>query len=162
MTVQDVTGMNAADAIDALELLGLEVELDAGGKLVLVKSNWTVTGMDPAPGSIVEVGSTVTLTVSKEAGAQDDEEEERRTTAAGLTQGMAMTVCTHAGEDAHPYGFDVKALSGGFIDVTEETVYIDVTVEVTNAAGASRVTTMECTVGGSDQAPQVVDFFVYD
>ena len=153
--------MNAADAKDALELLGFEVEFDSGGKLVIVKSNWTVSGMDPAPDSIAPVGSTVTLTVAKEAGS-DDEDEELKETAAGLSQGMAMTVCTRAGKEQFPYGFDVKALSGGTIDVTEDTIYIDVEVGVTNAAGAEKRTSMECTVGGSDGNPELVSFLVYE
>lgn len=152
----DVIGMNAEQAIDTVELLGLEVDLDAG-RLVLIKKNWTVTASDPAPETMVDLGTTVTLTVEK---LSQDDDEALRTTDDGLTQGMAMTVCTRAGEEQFPYGFDVKGF-GGHIEVSPESIYLDVEVQVTNESNATRTTSMECTVSGSDERPKLDDFLVY-
>lgn len=154
--VPDVVGMNADQASDTLELMGLEVDLDAD-RWVLVKSNWTVTKSDPAPETKVDFGSTVTLTVEKLS--EDSEDEDLRVTDDGLTQGMAMTVCTRAGNEQFPGGFDIKAI-GGVIDVSHESIHIDVEVEVVEGS-ATRTTHMECTVSGTDDQPTLSDFLVY-
>lgn len=154
--VPDVLGMNAEQAADTLDSMGFEVELDAD-RWVLVKSNWTVTESNPEPDTMVDFGSTVTLTVEKLSDV--DEEETLRVTDEGLTQGMAMTVCTRAGKTQFPEGFDIKGF-GGSIEVIPESIYIDVEVEVSEV-GVSRTTHMECTVSGTDDKPKLEDFLVY-
>lgn len=156
--VPDVRGMNAAQAIDAMELVGLKVNLEAG-RLVVIKSNWTVTASDPAPETRVDFGTTVALTVEK-ISDDDKSDETLRVTDDGLTQGAAMTSCTRAGNEQFPYGFDIKG-QGGIIEVSRQSIYIDVQVDVTNESNATRSTSMECTVSGTDERPKLESFLVY-
>ncbi|WP_188436409.1 PASTA domain-containing protein [Microbacterium murale] len=155
----DVIGMNAAQAIDAVELMGLEVDLDGGRRPVIIKKNWTVTASDPAPESLVEFGSTVVLTVEK-IDEDADKEQTLRETDEGLTKAMAVVICTRAGEQQFPYGFDMKSF-GAHLEVRHDEIYIDSEVEVTNEANAARATNMECTVSGTDDKPTLEDFLVY-
>lgn len=62
-----------------------------------------------------------------------------------------MTVCTRAGKAQFPGGFDIKTL-GGVIEVSPESIYIDVEVEVVED-DATRTAHMECTVSGTDNRP---------
>lgn len=150
--VQDVVGMDGAQAKDALELLGLEVEYDGGEDTVIIKKNWTVTETDPAADTVLPVGSTVTLKVRKvDANATLD----------GLTSGEAMTYCKRLGAEQYPYGFDVKSFTGdGDIVVDDHSVRVSIDVEVTNEANATKRERMRCEIGGTRDEPEVVSFTV--
>lgn len=157
-SVPDVIGMNAEQAIDTIELMGLKADVDGGGRIVIIKSNWTVVETKPAPEAVINAEDTVTLVVEK----QSDEDDDARLTKTddGLTSGMAMTVCTRAGSEQFPYGFEVEGF-GGHIEVRRDSIYIDVEVAVTNESNATRTTHMECTVSGSDDRPKIDDLLVY-
>lgn len=69
VVLENFVGANLHDVQHALGQLDLKHEVASGdGRKVLVASNWTVTGQDPAAGTEVKTGSTIRLTVS-EAGA---------------------------------------------------------------------------------------------
>jgi beta-lactam-binding protein with PASTA domain len=70
VTLPDVTGMNAELAREQLENLGLtEVEFASANpeySVVVLARNWTVTGIEPVPGTTVKSDGTVILKVFKE------------------------------------------------------------------------------------------------
>jgi beta-lactam-binding protein with PASTA domain len=70
ITLPDVTGANAELAQEQLEKLGLKkVEFASANPkygVVLLARNWTVTGMEPAGGTVVKAGDTVILKVYKD------------------------------------------------------------------------------------------------
>lgn len=64
VVLENFVGANLADVEHALEGLHLEHEAQAeNGKRVLVAGNWTVQAQEPAAGSEINTGSTVTLRV---------------------------------------------------------------------------------------------------
>ncbi len=69
ITIPDLTGQNAKIAEDKLEALGLtNVTLaSATSKYqnVFAPANWTVVGIEPAPGTSVNSSDTVVLKVTK-------------------------------------------------------------------------------------------------
>ena len=69
ITIPDLTGENAEIAQSKLEGLGLtKVELSSSNpkySMVLVPSNWTVTSIDPPPGSQVSANDPVIVKVTK-------------------------------------------------------------------------------------------------
>ena len=62
--VPDVVGLNETEAVRALEAAGLTAE--AAVAAGAVESHGTVVEQDPEPGSHVEVGSVVTLSIARE------------------------------------------------------------------------------------------------
>ena len=66
----DLVGQNGAIAYDQLQQLGFSnVQLasrDAGSKVVLNPANWTVTKVDPKPGTKIMSNRTVVVTMTKE------------------------------------------------------------------------------------------------
>ncbi|MDJ0459896.1 PASTA domain-containing protein [Arthrobacter sp. NQ7] len=68
VVLENFVGDKLDDVEHALDLLKLKHEAVSGdGKKVLVASNWTVTGQDPAAGAEVKTGSTIRLTVAEAA-----------------------------------------------------------------------------------------------
>jgi beta-lactam-binding protein with PASTA domain len=66
VVLESFVGAKLDDAEHALDELKLKHEAVSGdGKKVLIASNWTVTGQDPAAGAEVKTGSTVRLTVAE-------------------------------------------------------------------------------------------------
>jgi beta-lactam-binding protein with PASTA domain len=69
ITIPDLVGMNAKIAEDKLKALGLtNVELaSATSKYqnVFVPANWTVVGIEPAPGTSINPGDDVVVKVTK-------------------------------------------------------------------------------------------------
>lgn len=70
VTLPDVVGQNGAIAKDTLHRLGLtRVKLAAdprsGKQVVLLPANWTVTKLDPPPGTQVRTDQVVVLTMTK-------------------------------------------------------------------------------------------------
>lgn len=70
VTIPDVTGQNAELAKDQLENLGLtKVEYASANpkySVVLLARNWTVTAVEPAPGTVVKSDDAVILKVYKD------------------------------------------------------------------------------------------------
>lgn len=64
VVVPDVTGLNEAEAVQALEVAGLVAS--AAVAEGADERAGTVVGQDPEPGSRVETGSTITLRVARE------------------------------------------------------------------------------------------------
>ncbi|MEN2738232.1 excalibur calcium-binding domain-containing protein [Microbacterium sp. X-17] len=60
----NVTGLAGDVARDAIQASGLAVEWDSD-RAVVLPSNWTVVGQDPAAGTLVAAGGKVTLKVTK-------------------------------------------------------------------------------------------------
>lgn len=65
ITVPNVVGKEGDVAKATIKEANLVVDFDAGNDVVLLSSNWTVTGQTPAPGTKVAADSTVTLKVVK-------------------------------------------------------------------------------------------------
>jgi hypothetical protein len=65
--VPDLVGENAEDAVEQLEELRLEVETRRGGGLLddLLPGGLDVCALDPAPGTEVRQGATVTIEVAR-------------------------------------------------------------------------------------------------
>jgi PASTA domain/Glucodextranase, domain B len=65
--VPDVTGDSPGNARERLAAAGLDVEVHEGGGLIdqLLPVDRIVCGVEPGPGSTVDSGATVTLTVAK-------------------------------------------------------------------------------------------------
>ena len=82
-------------------------------------------------------------------------------TASGLQWLWAWTTCGTYGKQQFPYGY---ADSVGDIytkQIQGDTWWLKYQATVTNAYGAKRNIDVECTVGGSNDAPMVVDFISY-
>jgi eukaryotic-like serine/threonine-protein kinase len=62
--VPDVTGLNEVEAVQALEAVGLTAAAAADWEAD--EPHGTVVEQNPGPGSRVEAGSTITLTVARE------------------------------------------------------------------------------------------------
>jgi beta-lactam-binding protein with PASTA domain len=69
LTIPDLTGQNAKIAQNKLKALGFtNVELASATEKyqnVFVPANWTVVGIEPAPGTAVNADDTVVLKVTK-------------------------------------------------------------------------------------------------
>jgi hypothetical protein len=69
ITIPDLTGQNAKIAENKLRALGFtDVELASATpkyQNVFVPANWTVVGIEPAPGTAVNAGDTVVVKVTK-------------------------------------------------------------------------------------------------
>jgi hypothetical protein len=69
LTIPDLTGQNAKIAQNKLKSMGFtNVDLASATpkyQNVFVPANWTVVGIEPAPGTTVDAGDTVVLKVTK-------------------------------------------------------------------------------------------------
>ncbi|WP_197073487.1 PASTA domain-containing protein [Frigoribacterium sp. MEB024] len=173
--VPDVIGMDGAAAEDALE--DYEVEFDAGDDHVFVRSNWNVDSMAPSAGSPLEEGETVVLSVSKPGTDESPEPSETSSTTApaaapvqpaeptitsgGLDAGWAVTACDQYGKDTYVYGWDGDWLIDGTSQIVDDKWFLKAGADITNAFGAERRATVECTVVGSNGAPLVESFLDY-
>lgn len=70
VVIPDVEGMNGALALEQLERAGLTnvqpASQDEEDKVVLYAANWTVTSVEPGPGTEVASDSTVIVTMTKQ------------------------------------------------------------------------------------------------
>ena len=64
VSVPDVTDLNEVEAVQTLEAVGLRAE--AVAEYQTAQTHGTVLGQAPEPRSRVDVGSTVTLSISRE------------------------------------------------------------------------------------------------
>ncbi|MEK6437960.1 PASTA domain-containing protein [Pseudonocardia sp. T1-2H] len=70
LTVPDLTGQNGAIAESTLKSMGftnvrLAADPTSGKSLVALPENWTVTKVDPKPGSELAAGQLVVVTMTK-------------------------------------------------------------------------------------------------
>lgn len=171
ITVPDLTGQTGDVAKKSLEDLGLEVQWDGGEKSVILPDNWTVDSTDPAAGTALEKGATVTVKVSK---TQASSSASPTTDATGASSdapatpnvpsyGAATVACENVGDAQYPYGFKGHWLVGGIADSVEgSSRFIKATATVENAYGNKmKDLVVECTVSGTEDAPVVDSFNVY-
>lgn len=72
IAVPDLSGMKGDVARNAVEVAGLKAKLDGGNSAVILASNWSVTGQDPAAGVSVKKGTIITIHVEKTKSPQVD------------------------------------------------------------------------------------------
>lgn len=168
--LQDVTGMNASAARDALTKDGYVVKFaTTDGSTVILASNWNVLSQDPAAGTEAKAGATVTLTAEK---IKKDETADTATpatpappaeaTSTGLTYAPASVACDNAGKTSFPYGYDPHWILGVIATRVEgDHWFMKYEATVKNQFNAKRDVTIECTVGGTDTAPDVTGFDAY-
>lgn len=171
VNVPDVVGMQGDEASDALEEAGFEVKLDAGEEAVWMPSNWIVESQSPSAGTEGGDGDEVVLKVSKPAPAPVEEapaEEPAPVTPApasatslGLTVGFAITACDNAGKNNAPYGWNADFILDGTHEIRADDIFLKAGVDITNAYNAEGRFTVECVVGGTNEAPVVTSFNVY-
>lgn len=156
--IPDLVGQPGDDADDALKALGFKTEFDAGDETVVMRSNWTVTGITPAAGERAEKGTTVTIHVAKD----EPEPQAAEQTTLGLTGTPAWAMCEAAGDSMFPYGFRIH-LTGVMADAPQEDVwFLKATVTTENEFGNKRKDqVMECYVTGTSGAPVLQDFLIY-
>lgn len=161
VTVPDVAGKDGASARKVLEDQQLRVEFKSdNGKSVIAASNWTVVSSDPAAGASVTAGVTVTLNVTKPAATQTAPQQEA--TSAGLTGTYAQAACDTYGKAQFPYGFKAAWITGRIADrIENDQWFLKVTAKVKNEFNAQPEVTVECTVAGTNPAPEVVSFLAY-
>lgn len=154
--VPSTTGLDGATAKDTLEAAGYDVDFAAGDDRVVMPSNWTVDSYSPTE---AEPGATITLTVSKTPAAPAE------ATTAGLTATYAQSACTQAIDAEFPYGADQHWVLGKLaeeLQTSDDRWYFKITVDVTNAAGATQDdVNVECYVSGSNEAPIVAPLVYY-
>lgn len=166
-TIQDVTGMKADDARDALTKAGYVVKFTTtDGSTVILASNWTVLSQDPAAGTPAATGTTVTLTAEKtkktQASTPEPSASPAEATTTGLTYAPASVACDNAGKTAFPYGYDPHWILGVIATRVEgDHWFMKYQATVKNQFNAKRDVTIECTVAGSDDAPTVTGFNAY-
>lgn len=153
--VLDVVGQEGDAARDVLTALGLVVEFDAGEETVIMASNWTVDSQSPAAGTAAAEGDTVTLTVSKPEVAEEPQSNE-------LDDVTAAQFLALAWEDRFIYGGDVHWIADRITTANDDgtwTFKIGVTLE--NAYGNEYEGVIEGDVGGTRDAPTIIDSILY-
>jgi len=157
--VPDLVGLDGETAQDQLEDAGFKVEFDAGDDFVVLAKNWTVDSQEPAAGSEVESGSTVTLVVSKPEGADGGD----GASDVVLSGSAAQVACDNRGESEFPYGWDPHWILGKIAEENraDGSWWFKVEVTVKNEFNAKRDVVVECTVAGTTDAPVVTDFLSY-
>jgi hypothetical protein len=146
------------------------------GKTVFSPKNWTIESHSPSAGTSVAKGETVTFNVSKpgaaeakataEAEASKAAAEKAKTpteTSLGLDWSTASVACDHVGEDQFKYGFKAHWMVGEIAKrIESDEWFLKVEADITNAFGAkAKGVTIECRVGGTEEAPVVTEFNAY-
>jgi hypothetical protein len=158
VTVPDLAGKTGSAAATALGKLGLVGKYDGGDQTVIAGSNWTVDSTDPAAGTQVAPGSTVTIKVHKTETAPASP----TANAQGLTESTAMLACESAGSSRYPYGFKPRWIVGNMnSSLTGDQWTFKTLVKIKNQYGVEAQQTMECNVGGSEASPAVTHFLIY-
>lgn len=84
ITVADVVGMNSEQAISMIDHLDLVIEVEPTNAPAGAQGG-TILRMEPAPGTVVDPGSTLTLFVAPDRELQTGERELRLLTHCGLS-----------------------------------------------------------------------------
>lgn len=167
----NVVGVSAKTVRNLLAEEGFVVKLkpEAHGP-VIMPSHWKVTGQNVKAGEQIEVGDKIKLTVklkkkyapqsSKKASATPTADPE--VTSAGLDRAHAGTACDQYGKQQYPYGWKGHMILGVIATENQGDHYFwKFEADVTNAFNAEASATVDCTVGGSNDNPQVTSFDVY-
>ena len=166
----DVIGQNLKDARAALEAAGFAIVATDSleDRAIIVESNWIVTDQTTD-------GETVNLGVQKATDGQESANPSEgaaggpadpaappsNATPSGLTSGTASVACDQVGEADYPYGFDASWLLNGTQLIEGDTILLKAGVEIENAFGNRAEATVECRVSGTEAAPVVDEFHVY-
>jgi len=172
VTVPDLIGKPGDEANDQLKGLNLATDFTSPEGWVVMKSNWDVVSMDPVPGSVVDEGTMITVTVKsalerlqQESDASDAQYEKRAAEAATLPieEDYAMTFCDNYTEKEYPYGYSNHWILDKLAAEprAEGGWYFKVGTTLTNAYGAEADMTLECHVSGTNGSPVMDQFLVY-
>lgn len=172
-TAEDVKGKDAVEAIKTLQNMSAVGSIkDKNGADVSEQRitddeangvKWVVT--DASAHTITS--QTIDLVVDTEANmaAAQAQEQQKQQLEQKLSTTAALAACREYGKQLYPYGFKTHDIAGVIQDFTpsdENTWFYKATADVTNAFGAKQKgLTYECSVTGTTDAPQVVDFNVY-
>lgn len=155
VTVPDLIGQDGATARDALTELGFTVEFDAGDDSVWNAGNWTVDAQSPSAGTEATEGDAITLTVSKPV--------EEETPDAALSEVNAAQFLALAWEDKMTYGGTVHWIADRITTANEDgTFTFKIGATVTNEYGTEFHATIEGDVGGTNEAPVILDSILYN
>jgi PASTA domain len=122
-------------------------------------SNWTIASQSPAAGTQVKAGETVTFKVNKPGETAAAPPAAEKTTSRGLTATVAQAACDMYGGSQFRYGFKPHWIVGKLAErIENDKRFLKVEADVTNAYNAVAQVNVECTVGGTDQAPVVESF----
>lgn len=153
--VPDVVTFPGDLAQDLLFGLGLKIDWSES---VWAPGNWTVDGVEPTPGTMVESGSTVLLTVSKPSREPTPEEA----TSSGLTGTYAQAACDRRIESEFPYGARAHWIVGKLGEsITDDRWWFKVETTVENEYGNKLELNVECYVSGTNDAPYVDELLYY-
>ncbi|TPG05605.1 PASTA domain-containing protein [Curtobacterium flaccumfaciens] len=168
----NTVGMTAKTVRNLLRDEGFVVKLKPKSHgPVVMPSHWKITKQSPKAGTVIEPGDKIKLTVklkkkyasktkspiaTKTAKAGADE------TSAGLDGAHAATACDRYGDAQYPYGWKGHVFLGVIASEAQgDHYFFKFEADVTNAYDATASVTVDCTVGGSNDAPQVTTFDVY-
>ena len=155
LEVPDVAGQEGDSARLALTDLGLLVEFDAGEETVIVASNWTVDSQMPAAGSAIAVGDTVVLTVSKPEAVEEPQSNE-------LDEVTAAQFLALSWEQRFIYGGNVHWIADRISTANDDGTWtFKIGVKLENAYGNEYGGTIEGDVGGTRDAPTIIDSILY-
>jgi hypothetical protein len=168
----NVVGVSAKTVRAFLSEEGFVVKLKpkANGPVIMA-SHWTVTKQSVKAGKVVEAGDKITLTVklkkkyaptTSSPTTTPTTEAAPDVTSTGLDAGHAGTACDQYGAAKYPYGWKGHLILGRIASEAQGDHYFwKFEADVTNAYNAKASVTVECTVAGSNDAPQVTGFDVY-
>jgi hypothetical protein len=174
----NVVGLSAKTVRDLLTEEGFTVKLKpkANGPVIMA-SHWKVTKQSVKAGEIVEAGDKITLTVKlKKKYAPTPEssaatatavptpstETDPDATSAGLDGAHAAVACDRYGDQQYPYGWKGHIFLGKIASEPQgDHYFVKFEADVTNAFNATAQATVDCTVAGSNESPQVTNFDVY-
>lgn len=161
-TLPDYKGQTLDVAAKDLAAHGIKLEavdmVDA--KAVVSKKNWTVDSYDPAAGSAVEKGSTVTFQVFKPKA--EDSSAGADATSLGLGASYAQAACNDRAKSEFPFGYKPHWILGQLAEeIQNDKWFLKVEADVKNAYNAEQSLNVECTVGGTNDRPVVESFSAY-
>jgi hypothetical protein len=174
----NVVGISAKTVRNLLTEEGFVVKLKpkANGP-VIMPSHWKVTKQSVKPGEEIKPGDKIKLTVKlkkkyapktkspqtrQSSVATPSAEAAPDATSAGLDGAHAAVACDRYGDQQYPYGWKGHIFLGVIASEAQgDHYFFKFQADVTNAFDAEASVTVDCTVGGSNDAPQVTSFDVY-
>ncbi|MGM7680091.1 PASTA domain-containing protein [Microbacterium sp. A94] len=159
ITIPDVVGQDGETAKSALTDLGFDVEFEAGDESVWDPSNWNVDAQSPVAAAEAAEGDVVTLTVSKPEPEPEPEPVAPSTTLGDIEAAQYLAL---AWEDRFVYGGTVHWIVDRITTANEDGTYtFKIGATITNAYGTEYSGTIEGDVGGTSDAPVILDSIMY-
>jgi hypothetical protein len=174
----NVVGLSAKTVRNLLTEEGFVVKLKpkAHGPVIMA-SHWKVTKQNVKAGEVIEPGDKIKLTVklkkkyapkkkvpsaTETAVPTSPAKADPDVTSAGLDGAHAATACDQYGDQQYPYGWKGHVFLGQLASEAQgDHYFFKFEADVTNAYDATASVTVDCTVAGSNEAPQVTGFDVY-